>query len=72
MCMGGKSSTPQAQKPPPPAPPTVFDYNTSGSSDARQRAAAGVNQAQSATLLSETQPSGAGFGSDLGGVTAKQ
>ncbi len=72
MCLGSKSSTPTQQKPPPPAPPTVFDYGSGGRSDAQQRAAAGVNQAQSATLLSETQPPGAGFGSELGGVTAKQ
>jgi len=71
MCLGSKSSTPQPQQPPAPNKPTTFDYNPQRNA-AQQRANAGVSQAQSATLLSQTETPGAGFGSELGGVTAQQ
>lgn len=68
MCLGGKSSAPKQQAPPAPNPPTTFDYQAGGrdvTADQR-RANMAVNQANSATVLSQT--TGQPFGADLGGM----
>lgn len=65
MCIGGgKSSQPQAQNIPAPAPPTTFNYNPP-KTDQQRAADATVSQTQSATMLSSTTGGGA-FGSELG------
>lgn len=68
MCFS-KSQSAQPQTPPAPNPATTFDYNVA--QRAQTAADAAIRQRQSATVLSQTQPTGS-YGSELGTSTMNQ